>query len=35
MSLSHEDRIEEIASMLGGAEASEASLRNARELLGY
>jgi len=35
MALSHEDRIEEIASMLGGAEASEASLRNARELLGY
>jgi len=33
--LNQEQRVEEVAGMLGGAEASEASYRNAKELLGY
>lgn len=33
--LNHEQRVEEVAGMLGGAEVSEASYRNAKELLGY
>ena len=33
--LNQKQRVEEVAGMLGGAEASEASYRNAKELLGY